>query len=597
VTRFAALSRLLEGAGRDTTRVSFGSAGERTRRDLARDVAALAGRIDGVGRGRWLLCTEGAYAAAVGLLALGLRGSLAVLPPNRQPGTLRALAEGAVGAVVDAERATLAGLPALAALAAGPASADVDALALPPLDRDAPLAEFRTSGTTGRGQRVRKALRHLEDEVAVLEQCLGRELPAGASLFATASHQHIYGLLFRVLWPLASGRAFQAETLLHTQELLPRMRASGSAALVTTPVHLKRLAGAADLRELRGICHAIYSSGGPLDPATARSLAASLGTAPVEILGSTETGGIALRRRDADGDVWHPLPRVEIRRREDDGRLEVISPFVSAGDDAGGGRARALLGDRIELAPGGGFLLLDRSDRVVKVGEKRLSLPEMERALAGHAAVEEAALLVLEHAGERRVHAVVAPSPAGRQLLERDGRRALRAALSRHLAPRFDPVLLPRAWRFVDALPRDAQDKVPLAALRALFADRAPSPRPTEPKVVGEQRSAGRLLRQLEVPEDLAQLEGHFEGFPLVAGVVQLGWVFAAAAAWLEAPPRVLSLEALKFPVPLRPGGQVTIEILASADRRRLRFEIRAGRAVHASGRALLAGPDEGLGA
>jgi 3-hydroxymyristoyl/3-hydroxydecanoyl-(acyl carrier protein) dehydratase len=251
---------------------------------------------------------------------------------------------------------------------------------------------------------------------------------------------------------------------------------------------------------------------------------------------------------------------------------------------------RARLGDRIALAPGGGFVLEGRADRVVKVGEKRLSLPEMERALGEHPAAEEAALLVLEHAGERRVHAVVAPSALGQELLARGGRRALRAALTQHLADRFDPVLLPRAWRFVDALPRDAQDKLPQAALRALFSDRPPA-RPTSAKLVAEERLADGLVRELEVPVDLAQLEGHFEAFPLVAGVVQLGWVMAAAAEWLGEPPRLVELEALKFPEPLRPGGRVTLELRASADGRRLRFRIHADRSVHASGRAILAEP------
>jgi acyl-CoA synthetase (AMP-forming)/AMP-acid ligase II len=579
------LSRLLEGAG-DATLVAFGRDGDRTRRDLVRDVAALATRIAAIGTGRWLLFTEDSYATAVGLLALASRRSLAVLPPNRQPETLRRLAGGAVGALVDDGAAAVAGLPALSPLDRGSA----DGAAAPALDRDAPFTEFMTSGTTGAGQPIQKALRHLEDEVAVLEERFGSSLPDGARIFATASHQHIYGLLFRVLWPLAAGRAFQSETLLHTRELLPRMRTSRAAALVSTPVHLKRLAAAAELRDLRGICRAVYSSGGPLDPETASAVAERLGAAPIEILGSTESGGIATRRRDVDGDVWHPLPRVEIRRREADDRMEVTSPFVSAGDDAGGGRTRTVLGDRIDLSPGRGFLLLDRADRIVKVGEKRLSLPEMERALGAHPGVEEGALLVLEHAGERRVHAVVAPSPAGQELLERGGRRALRAALTQHLAASFDPVLLPRAWRFVGALPRDAQDKVPQAALRALFADRA-TMRPMAPKLVGEQRGADGLVRHLEVPEDLAQLEGHFEAFPLVAGVVQLGWVFAAAAEWLGDPPRISGLEALKFPEPLRPGRRVTLELARSADGRLLRFRIFAGRSVYASGRAILAVP------
>ena len=66
MTRFVALSRLLAGAGRDSE-VAFGSAGVRTRRDLARDVASLAGRIGAVGPGRWLLFTDDSYATAVGL--------------------------------------------------------------------------------------------------------------------------------------------------------------------------------------------------------------------------------------------------------------------------------------------------------------------------------------------------------------------------------------------------------------------------------------------------------------------------------------------------------------------------------------------------
>ena len=93
------------------------------------------------------------------------------------------------------------------------------------------------------------------------------------------------------------------------------------------------------------------------------------------------------------------------------------------------------------------------------------------------------------------------------------------------------------------------------------------------------------------MPEDLAALEGHFEGFPIVAGVVQLGWVFAAAEEWLGAPPELAALEALKFPVPLRPPARVTLELRRAAEGRALRFRIAGARGVHAEGRALLAAP------
>ncbi len=578
---FVRFRALLDEPAADDTPVAFGRGGERSRRDFLRDVVACAGRIEAVGSGRWLLCSDDSYAAAVALLALARVGSLAVFPPNRQPETLRHLVAGAVGALVDPAQAPaeLAGLAAVEIL--GPPAAPPGPIRF---DRAAAWVEFRTSGTTGDGRPVVKALRHLEDEVVALEERLGPSCAPGLQVFSTASHQHIYGLLFRVLWPLAAGRAFQRETLLHTQELMPRIAASRDAALVTTPVHLTRLAANAGLRPLRRICRIAFSSGGPLDAETAKAVAEQLGAAPIEVFGSTETGGIAIRRRDRDGEAFRALPRVDLRRAAD-GRLEVTSPFVSVGDELPDGRARMLGADRIELVPGGGFRLLGRTDRVVKVGEKRLSLPEMERVLAAHPAVAEASLLVRE----QRVHAVVAPSASGRPLLDREERRALRAALIRHLGARFDPVLLPRAWRFVAALPRDAQDKIPHAALVALFADRRPgSRRPSAPRIVREGREGDEWVRELEVPADLAQVEGHFPGRPLVPGVVQLAWALDAATAWLGQTPRLAGIETLKFPEPLRPGRRVHISVSGSEDGSRLRFCIRSGEHVHAIGRAWL---------
>jgi len=586
------LSRLLVDPPPAGSVVAFRRHDEITAADLLSDVAALAARLGAIAPGRFLLISDDSYAAAVGLLALSGRGGSAVLPPNRQSETLRGLATDAVGVLCDGGAAAyggaLAGLPAIALLG--------DARPFPPavveLDRDAPLIEFRTSGTTGDGRPVVKALRHLEDEVVALEARFGAALPRAAKIFATASHQHIYGLLFRVLWPLASGRPFQAETLLHHQELLPRIAAAGRAGLVTTPVHLTRMAASEGLGLLRGICAAVYSSGGPLALETAESVADQLGAAPYEIYGSTETGGVAARRRDVDGEVWRPLPHVTVRRRDRDGRLEVESPYVSTGREVGGGRMRALMGDRVEPVSSSGFRLLGRADRTVKIAEKRLSLPEMEGLLCEHDDVAEAALLVLDVAGRQRVHAVVVPTESGRARCESEGRRAFGMRLAEHLGRHFDRVMLPRAWRIVDALPRDSQDKLPVKSLAALFADRGDMERPRRPRILDEQRSVVGLERRIEIPDDLAQLDGHFDAFPVVAGVVQLGWALDAAADWLGHRPALAALEALKFPVPLRPGRSLTLRVERSGRGPNLRFRLHDGDVVFADGRAVLAEPE-----
>ena len=87
----------------------------------------------------------------------------------------------------------------------------------------------------------------------------------------------------------------------------------------------------------------------------------------------------------------------------------VTSPFVSVGPVHPGSSLQSLLtGDRIQLKGKAGFQLDGRADRIVKVGEKRLALPEMERALMAHPWVEDAALIVLQRCGNR-------PGPCGRR--------------------------------------------------------------------------------------------------------------------------------------------------------------------------------------
>jgi acyl-coenzyme A synthetase/AMP-(fatty) acid ligase len=566
--------------------VAFGPQQLRSRDELLRHVAGLAAAIAKAGPGRWLVHTEDAFAAAVALLALASQGATALMAPNRQEGTLRRLARGARGSIVDASD-RLAMPPLATALAPLGQPAAVRTEWREPA-RDAPLAEFWTSGTTGEGRSVAKAWRHLEDEVATLEALFGGAVSREARVFATVSHQHIYGLLFRVLWPLATGRPFQAQTLLHTRELLPRMAGSDGCVLVTSPAHLKRMTAAEGLRSLRGVCQAVFSSGGLLDAETAARTADQLGAAPFEILGSTETGGVALRQRGSHDDAWRPFPGVEVEREAEQGRLVVTSPFVSVGERRGDGRRRFVMGDRIETRPDGSFLLGERADRTVKIAGKRLSLPDMEAELERHPAVSDAALVVLELAGEPRVHAVVVPTAQGYEMLRRLGRRGLGATLAAHLAECFDRVLLPRAWRIRDELPRNAQGKLPVEALRSLFEGRERDPTP-----LGERRGERTLERRLEVPSDLAHLEGHFEGLPLVAGVVQLRWVMAAAAELLSAPPGVRAIEALKFPDVLRPGDQLTLRVELSQEADRLRFRLYDGERTFATGRCVL-GPAAG---
>ncbi|MGH6627212.1 MAG: AMP-binding protein [Burkholderiaceae bacterium] len=391
---------------------------------------------------RWLLTSSDPQDFAVKLFALLHADKEVVIPPNTQPGTLAQLAS-TYDAVADM---------------ASPSSLTAPAL-LPPLDPDKSLIDLYTSGSTGEPKRIRKTLAQFGLEVEAQEALWGDDL-GDAVVVATVPHHHIYGLLFRLFWPLAAGRRFDAVTCAHPDTLGERLARFGDTVLVSSPAQLSRLPELVPLDSLAPAPRIIFSSGGPLPATAAAEFDRQLGQAPVEVFGSTETGGIAWRRQ-TDDDVWTPLPGIAVDR-EADGALSLRSPFLLGDDNPW------RMDDAVELLTGGRFRLRGRLDRVVKIEEKRLSLPEMEARLAAHPWVASAAAVAL--AGRRQsIGAAVVLTPEGRQQLAMQGPRDTAQRLRQHLAEHFEAVLLPRRWRFPNQQPINERGKLTHAALAALF--------------------------------------------------------------------------------------------------------------------------------
>ncbi|EQD44487.1 AMP-dependent synthetase and ligase [mine drainage metagenome] len=102
--------------------------------------------------------------------------------------------------------------------------------------------------------------------------------------------------------------------------------------------------------------------------------------------------------------------------------------------------------------------------------DKRASLVEMQECLAAHELVSEARMVLLE--GKRMsVGAVVVLNARGRNEAEREGVEAVRRELIKQLRVCYDPVLIPRKWRFVPLMPGNSMGKTEKAELQALFKE------------------------------------------------------------------------------------------------------------------------------
>ena len=536
----------------------------RTYGEFRRDVAALAARLAAREEARWALYAANSYEFAVGLFALWRADKRPVIPSGDD-----AASRAALDGVIDA---ALGDLPNATAIRARDSTASLVTHGRT-IDGASQLT-LLTSGSSGAPKAICKYVRQLEAEVAALDAVWGQRVEGGLVL-ATVSHQHIYGLLFKVLWPLASGRAFHTE-LIRDPNLLRALTARHPRTTwVASPAQLKRMPEGILAEVDRARVAAVFSSGGPLPTAAAHRVARCLGQPPIEVYGSTETGGVAYRQQWPEGadDAWRALPNVDLEIASD-GPLKVRSPHLPDSEwHATGDLGRILADGRLQLGK--------RVDRIVKLEEKRVSLTAIEQALSRAGGVAEVACFV--HAGVRDfVYAVVALDSSGYRALYSIGRRRyverLRAALIGHV----DRIGIPRKWRFVDALPSNAQGKVTAVELAALFEHSAV----TAP-VVRElaMHGADEAVLTLFVPRQLTYFDGHFPGSPVLPGVVQLLWVDRFARQLFDAAGSWQKLEAVKFTRLLLPDTVVTLTLRARDGVEQVQFSYAIDGVVGSSGR------------
>lgn len=458
-----------------------------------------------------------------------------------------------------------------------PSADDENCDAYPALCNDFKALVVHTSGTTGVAQAIPKCLAQLSREVATLETMFGSKL-TDAVIIATVSHHHIYGLLFKVLWPLMAGRAIHAQSQNFPEELA-QLLAGGSCALISSPAHLKRLPDHLDWSSAAGRLRAVFSSGGPLEADVARNIGICLGQIPIEVYGSSETGGIAWRQRTADADEsWQPLPHVEWRIANEENLLEVRSPHLA--DDCW-----LRLADRVQENLNGRFLLNGRSDRIVKIEEKRISLDVIERQLMTSPLVLAARILLCDQLpGQRqRLAAFIVTSDQGRHLLETEGKASMNRHLIESLTGAIEPIAFPRRWRYLDQMPVNSQGKTPQALLLGLLETR-----PRLPHVCVLERDDQRVLLKLIAPENLFYFDGHFSEAPVLPGVVQIDWAMQYGRDYFNLPKHFRAIHSLKFQHVIRPDSPVSLELNYDLQKGCLNFRFFSTE-QHSSGRILFA--------
>ena len=431
---------------------------------------------------------------------------------------------------------------------------------------------FHTSGSTSVPKEIVKTYDSLAAEAAFhRDETVADALLARPVFLSTVEPEHMYGTLWRVLLPRLAHCTVDPEVILTPESLLAKMRLAERVFLVTTPSFLERFCPYAGQYDVPQNCVEITTSGALLKADVSAAAKRVFGKAPIEIFGSTETGGVAWRRQGGVQDAfdWTVFAPVEARVNEE-GRLVVDSPFSC--------EKGFVMGDGAEMSPDGRhFKLLGRMDRLVKIAEQRVSLPEMEEKMRSVARVRDAALIKLEGARGPCLGAVVVPDLGGMRP-EELRKRTLALELRQKLLPVFPKGTVPKKYRFVRELPRNAQGKVLVSELERMFVQRF-----TEPFVLCEKRDGNGWSADLVFDPEAEYFQGHFPGFPLLAGVVQLGTAHHFAEQLIGRKITLKTVKKMKFTGVVQPSRVVGLTLSVLNDHE-ISYVYRIGGTPCASG-------------
>lgn len=108
----------------------------------------------------------------------------------------------------------------------------------------------------------------------------------------------------------------------------------------------------------------------------------------------------------------------------------------------------------------------------------------------------------------------------------------------------------------------------------------------TEPEILSTARDGETVRLDLWLPPVLEPFKGHFDGFPLLAGVVQVDWAIAMARRHFALPPDFKRLTALKFLRVIAPGDKLQL-LLSLKGKGELDFRYLRDGETASSGRVL----------
>ncbi|AII15491.1 acyl-CoA synthetase / AMP-(fatty) acid ligase [Campylobacter iguaniorum] len=399
-----------------------------------------------------------------------------------------------------------------------------------------------TSGSSGSSKAIKKSLKDMFEEAIFLRDFLSLN---AQNLYTSVTHQHMFGLTFKVFLPLIAGLKVLSKKLDYPEIVLSYDFTN--TIFISSPVVLSAISkyGGTNINK----ADLIVTAGSKLENELRNKFDAKI----MEIYGSTETGIVAANF----GSGFEILGGVNLSLNDQE-RLIINSKWCK----------EYLSSDMAEIS-GKSLKLLGRFDRIIKLNEFRFSLDEAECELKNHKFISDSKCALL--AGDTRIKALICLSKEGKDEFRNSGKNGIIKALKGHLFDKFKTNI--RHFKIVEKIEKNSYGKFSVDDFKRVW----------QRKLTPKFELINPLEMQANISEECFFFEGHFRDFPLVPGFMQVGFVMDALSELGTVIDKPYNVENLKFTAFLRPFDICKITISKEANL--INFKVYANEKISASGR------------
>lgn len=341
-----------------------------------------------------------------------------------------------------------------------------------------------TSGTTGTPKLVTRFLDLLILEAQIILGEISKEFTCSNEVLALATVPifHAYGLEIRFILPLLANMPLFKEMITYEEQLQKLASLMPKTFLVSSPAFLKRVS----LGNIFTQDNITITAGGAISSQALKKVHNAFGNLLFEILGSTETGVMAIRFTKDITSLWHapkgvkffikPLDneqdKVNGGCKEENyvlknglGTLIVASPYIEDNFNTTfltleGTSVQAFLGEDIVDLKDNTLKLFGRSGRVIKIEDNRVSLDHLEEQIRKHPFIKDCALIPLNLENRQYLQGMLVLTQKGNEHYNRLGLGKFIIELRSMLKDYLLPICIPRKILLVSSLPLNATGKV-----------------------------------------------------------------------------------------------------------------------------------------